>query len=175
MFDEFRSATASDFEAVWQLYADVCAHQEQDAYSPQWTFGVYPTEVDIRGYLEAGEMWLGVVGERPLGVYALVPHEDPEYDIVTWPTEVAYDEVAVIHMLAVHPDARGKHLGAELVAHAIERARELGKRVIHLDVVPGNLAASRIYLAAGFEFVGTYEIFYEDTGVMPFDMYEYDL
>ena len=36
----------------------------------------------------------------------------------------------------------------------------------------GNLAASRIYLAEGFVFVGTYQIFYEDTGLMAFDMYE---
>ena len=175
MFDEFRSATSNDFDAVWQLFADVCEQQTHDEYCPQWTFGVYPSEEDIRGYLENGEMWLSFVDDRPLGVYALVPHEDPEYDIVTWPTDAADDEVAVIHLLAVHPSARGKHAGAELVRHAIGRARELGKRVIHLDVVPGNLAASRIYLAAGFEFVGTYEIFYEDTGVMPFDMYEYVL
>jgi hypothetical protein len=41
-----------------------------------------------------------------------------------------------------------------------------------LDVVPGNLAASRIYLQEGFVLVGTQQIFYEDTGLADFNMYE---
>ena len=175
MFDEFRIATSNDFDAVWQLFADVCEQQAHDAYGPQWTLDVYPAQTDISAHIDAGEMYLGIVDGRPLAAFVLVEHEDPEYDIVTWPSGATQDEVAVIHLLAVHPSARGKHLGAELVTRAIELARTMGKRAIHLDVVPGNLAASRIYLEAGFEPVGTYEIFYEDTGVMPFDMYEYVL
>ena len=67
------------------------------------------------------------------------------------------------------------HLGAWLAREGIRLARELGKRVIHLDVVPGNLAASRIYEAEGFAFACTHEVFYEDTGLMGFDLYEYVL
>ena len=43
---------------------------------------------------------------------------------------------------------------------------------MHLDVVPGNLAASRIYEEAGFSLACTHEIFYEDTGLMDFRMFE---
>ena len=172
MLDSIVAATPADLEALWQLYADVCAQQEHDAYTPQWTQGVYPTIDDLRAHVDAGDMYVGTLDARFVAAMVLTPHEDPEYLDVPWPTACAQDEVAVIHLLAVHPSMRGKHLGAELVREAIALARKDGKRVIHLDVVPGNLAASRIYRDAGFVPVGTYQIFYEDTGLADFDMYE---
>ena len=36
----------------------------------------------------------------------------------------------------------------------------------------GNLAASRIYTAEGFAYVGNSEAFYEDTGTVELEMYE---
>lgn len=175
MLDEIRPAAASDFDAVWQLYTDVCAQAPADTYSAQWVLGVYPTEQDIRTHIEAGELHVGLKGGRIVAAMVLLPHEDPEYAAIPWPTPTAPDEACAIHLLCVHPCLRGQHVGVELVRAAIRLARQAGKRAIHLDVLPGNLAASRIYLEAGFAFVGTHEIFYEDTGTMPFEMYEYAL
>lgn len=172
MLDAITRATPADFDALWQLYADVCAHQAEDVYGPKWTLGVYPTEGDIRGHLEAGDLYAGWSDGAPVAAMVVTMHEDPEYAEVPWTTVAAPDEVAVIHLLAVHPRARGHRAGSALVREAIRLARAAGKRVMHLDVVPGNLAASRIYLAEGFTLVGAYQIFYEDTGLMDFDMYE---
>ena len=172
MLDAITRATPDDFSAIWQLYVDVCAQQEHDAYDPGWTLGVYPTEDDIREHIEAGELYVGWLHGKPAAAMVVVLHEDPEYTEVPWLTPAAEDEVAVIHLLAVHPLARGQHAGAALVREAIRLARTAGMRVIHLDVMLGNLAASRIYLAEGFIFVGTYQIFYEDTGLANFEMYE---
>lgn len=172
MLDAITQATPADFGAAWQLYVDVCAQQAHDPYTPQWTIDVYPAEDDIRKHIDAGELYLGWQDGAPAAAMVLVEHEDPEYVEVPWLTPAAPDEVAVIHLLAVHPRARGQHAGAALVQEAIRLAREANKRVIHLDVVPGNLAASRIYEAEGFVYVCTNQIFYEDTGLMDFDMYE---
>lgn len=172
MLDAITKATDADLEAVWQLYVDVCEHQAQDAYGPQWTLGVYPTVDDIHEHIDAGELYVGWLDERPVAAMVVVGHDDPEYASVPWTTPATEDEVAVIHLLAVHPNARGLHAGAELVREATRLARDAGKLVMHLDVVPGNLAASRIYLAEGFRLVCTHQIFYEDTGLADFDMYE---
>lgn len=172
MLDAFTQATPADFDAVWQLYVDVCNQQANDPYTPKWTLGVYPTEDDIRGHIEAGELTLGWLDGTTVAAMVIIGHEDPEYADVPWVTHVEPDEVAVIHLLAVHPRVRGQHAGAALVQEAIRLARAAGKRVIHLDVVPGNLAASRIYEAEGFVHACTTQIFYEDTGLMDFDMYE---
>ena len=172
LFDAITRAMPRDFAAAWDLYTDVCTQQEHDAFTPLWTLGVYPAKDDIRGYVEAGELYLGWQNGQLVGAMAIVGHEDPEYVDVPWITSVEPDEVAVIHMLAVHPLARGQHLGAELVREAIRLARKAGKRAVHLDVVPGNLAASRLYEAEGFTYACTHQVFYEDTGRMDFDMYE---
>lgn len=172
MPDTIARATPADFDAIWQLYKDVCKGQKNDQYGPGWTLGVYPTKSDIQAHLESGDVYAAWEGGAALAAMALVPHEDPEYAAIPWPTRCQPDEVAVIHLLAVHPQARGRSLGLQMVKKAIRLAREAGKRVIHLDVMPGNLAASRIYLQAGFDLVGTFKIFYEDTGLADFEMYE---
>lgn len=172
MLDAITQATAADQAAAWQLYVDVCNQQAHDAYTPRWTLGVYPAEEDIRGHLEAKDLYVGWKDGQATGAMVVTMSEDPEYASVPWPTPAEPDEVAVIHLLAVHPRARGQHVGSELVREAIRLAREAGKRVMHLDVVPGNQAASRIYEAEGFVHACTHQVFYEDTGLMDFDMYE---
>ena len=172
MLDRIEPAGASDLEATWQLYEDVCAQQEHDAYGARWTLGVYPARTDIEGHIEAGDLYVGRAGEKIACAMVITSHEDPEYADVPWKLKAAPDEVAVIHLLAVSPDFRGRGLGAELVRAAIDIAKRGGARVMHLDVVPGNVAASRIYEAAGFSLACTHEVFYEDTGLMAFDMYE---
>ena len=172
MFDEFRKATDADFDAAWQLYADVCAQMPNDDYGPHWKLGIFPAEEDVRGYLDQGQLYLGFIGGRLVAAMALTDCDDPQYAGMTWPSGAQGNEASVIHLLAIHPSTRGIHLGAALVQEAIRLAREMGKKAIHLDVYPGNLAASRIYLAAGFTYVGMYESYYEDTGTMVFEMYE---
>ena len=172
MLDTIRPATPADLDAVWQLYVDVCEHQAHDAYGPKWTPGVYPTEADIAAHVDAGELYVGFTDGCPVAAMVLTQHEDPEYAQVSWPTPAATNEVAVIHLLAVHPRARGQRAGQHMVHEAIRLARAAGKRVIHLDVIPGNLVASRIYEREGFVHVGTYQIFYEDTGLADYEMYE---
>lgn len=171
----FITATSADLDAAWNLYVDVCEHQVLDAYSPLWTLGVYPTKQDIADHVAANDLFLLLEDGKPVASMVLTPHEDPEYLTIPWPSGVTGEDACVIHLLAVHPNQRGRGLSRELVQEAIRIARGWGKKAIHLDVVPENLAASRIYLAAGFKYVGRREIFYEDTGLMEFDMYELEL
>ena len=172
MLDAITRATPTDLAAVWQLYVDVCVQQAHDTYTPQWTQGVYPTEGDIRGHIEAGDLYVGWADGSPAAAMVVTMHEDSEYTEVPWPTPAAPDKVAVIHLLAVHPRFRGQHIGAELVREAIRLAREAGMQVMHLDVVTGNLVASRTYTAEGFTLACIHPIFYEDTGRINFEMYE---
>ena len=175
MFDMFRRATKADFDETWQLYTDVCGQMPNDAYGPHWQLGIFPAEEDVKGYLERGQLYLGFIEGRLVAAMALTSCDDEQYADMVWPSGVHGDDASVIHLLAIHPSMRGMHLGSALVQEAIRLAREMGKKAIHLDVYPGNLAASRIYLSEGFSYVGMYESYYEDTGTMAFEMYEYVL
>lgn len=166
------TSTEANLDAAWQFYVDVCEHQALDAHGPLWTLGVYPAKQDIVNHIEAGDLFLLFDADEIVGAMALTSHEDDEYLDIPWPSGITGDDVCALHLLAVHPNHRGQGIGSELAQEAIRLARTWGKRAIHLDVVPGNLAASRIYLAAGFSLVGTFQIWYEDTGTMDFELYE---
>ena len=175
VLESFYPAAPKDFDALWKLYADVCDQAAHDAYSPQWELDLYPTANDLQGYLDEGTMYVGRVGGELRAAMVFQPHDNPLYEQVPWHTPAEYDEVATIHMLAVHPSLRGRHVGAELVDEALRLAYEQGKRAIHLDVIRDNLAASRIYEAAGFRVVGTRTRVFDDKSTLEFQIYEYSL
>ena len=56
--------------------------------------------------------------------------------------QVDSDEVMVLHVLAVHPDYRGKDC-RRLVENVIEQERKAGKKALRLDVIENNTTAER--------------------------------
>ena len=175
MVEEVRRAEPEEFDAAWRLYADVCGQMPRDRYTPGWVLGVYPSEADVRDAIEAGELWMGFEGDEVVAAMAIAPADDPEYADVTWPSGTGGDDVSCVHLLAVIPRARGTGAGDDMVKAAIGLSRSWRKRAIHLDVMPGNLAARRLYERAGFAFVGEHEVFYEDTGAIAVEMFELEL
>ena len=173
--EEIRRAEPGDFDAAWGLYADVCGQMPSDRYTPGWVLGVYPSEADVRCAIEAGALWLGLTDAEVAAAMVLSPAEDLEYADVAWPSGAGGGEVACIHLLAVHPSSRGTGAGDDMVKAAVNLSLSWRKRAIHLDVMPGNLAARRLYERAGFAFVCEHEVFYEDTGTIAVEMFELKL
>ena len=64
--------------------------------------------------------------------------------------EVARAGEAEFRMLAVHPAARGRGVGALLAADCVRRARAQGCRAVVLCVIEGNDGARRLYERLGF-------------------------
>ena len=173
--EEIRKAGPEEFDVAWGLYADVCEQMPHDRYTPNWVLGVYPSEADVRNAIEAGSLWLGLAGGKIVAAMVLAPADDPEYADVAWPSGAGGSDVACIHLLAVRPSARGTGAGDDMVKAAIDLSRSWRKRAIHLAVMPGNLAARRLYERAGFAFIGEHEVFYEDTGTVNVEMFELEL
>ena len=57
-------------------------------------------------------------------------------------------------------------------AEKVTVSRKEGCKVIRLDVPEGNTPAEKLYLSCGFRFVAEKKIFYEDTGLADFRMFE---
>ena len=78
----------------------------------------------------------------------------------------------MIHALGVDPDMTGKGVGSGMVRAATQTAAQKGGRALRLDVLDTNRPARDLYLRNGFEYRGEAELYYENTGLRIFRMYE---
>jgi ribosomal-protein-alanine N-acetyltransferase len=69
---------------------------------------------------------------------------------------------AHISTIAVHPEARGRRIGKQLMLAAIESAAQRGAQAATLEVRVSNLVARRLYQDLGFEVVGRRAGYYRD-------------
>jgi GNAT superfamily N-acetyltransferase len=84
--------------------------------------------------------WIAELGDRRVGCVFCV---------------AADEQTAQLRILLVHPDARGGGVGARLTAECVGFARSAGYARMRLWTNHPLVAARHIYLAAGFDLVGT--------------------
>jgi ribosomal protein S18 acetylase RimI-like enzyme len=65
-----------------------------------------------------------------------------------------------LYALAVHPDFRGRGLGARLAQHVLDQLRRRGARALSLEVRDPNPAAQGLYRRLGFQPAGNLPDYY---------------
>ena len=165
-------ATQNDFDAIIAFYDDVTARTPEMATYARWQKGKHPTVEGIRAYINEGSMYIyherGVI----VGAMAVTMYQSEDYHAIDWSQQVADDEVAVIHILAVSPDSQGKGIGSEMIREAIRIALSKGMQAIRLDALASNTPAHKIYKRLGFEYRGQQHLYAENTGWTDFYFFE---
>ncbi len=187
---EVRAAQPHEFEEIMRFYYEMIDRMADVEFKPGWQRDIYPTRDFIRESIDRGEMYVGFVDRSlwhpaaPIGAPGRAPevvmvcamvinHETAEgYETVDWPVKASPEEVYVIHALGVHPDYQGMGYGKEAVLAAADICREKSSKAIRLDVLGNNLPAQKLYPSVGFQYVTTLKLFYEDTGLTDFLLYE---
>ena len=100
---------------------------------------------------------------------------NPEYYDAPWSRKLEQKEFLVIHTLCVHPRFARNGYAKELVNYGLGLAKTAGMKSVRLDVLEGNIPAEKLYPSAGFEYVDTVRLFYEDTGWTNFKLYEFNM
>nr|MCR5780949.1 GNAT family N-acetyltransferase [Bacteroidaceae bacterium] len=145
-------ATQKDFETIIAFYDDVTERTPEMGTYVRWQKGKHPTEEGISAYINEGSMYIyrerGVI----VGAMAVTMYQGEDYHTIEWSQQVPDEKVAVIHILAVSPDAQGKGIGSEMIREAIRLAQNNGMLAIRLDALASNTPAHKIYERLGFEY-----------------------
>lgn len=170
---EIRLAQIDEFGEIRSFYHSLIDAMEDARYKPGWEKEVYPTDTYLTDSINKKELWIGIENGQ-LAAAMIVNHEYNEgYGQVVWPTDARPDEITVIHALGVHPVFAGRGLAKKLVEKVFEIAKNAKQKVIRLDVLGGNVPAEKLYVGAGFKYIDTLQMFYEDTGWTDYELYEY--
>ncbi|MBO5770607.1 MAG: DNA mismatch endonuclease Vsr [Spirochaetales bacterium] len=169
---KIRKARITDKDRVYRFYEYVIENMEDAPYSPAWKKGIYPTEEDLFSAILDKNLYILEKDRKIIGGFVLDDKPTEGYEKALWKVENDY---LVLHKLAVSPDEHQKGYAKLLTDYAIKEARRLRKRAIRLDVLHPNLPAHKLYRAKGFLHIAEVELYYEDTGLTKFDLYELEI
>ncbi len=124
-----------------QFKSVIAQTYEKSLDCPELT-GMRDMEQVVRSHKSAGrfdpDCWfLMLQNDRPVGVLLLSPLNDPDAMELTY--------------MGLTPAARSGGLGAQLLAHAIDRTRRAGRETLTLAVDCRNTPAIKLYRFFGFE------------------------
>lgn len=169
---DLRTAGPDELDDVRRFYWDLIDRMKDARDSVGWKKGVYPDDALLSGSLNRGEMY--VLGRRGDYAAAVILNSDCNegYRGAPWSVVCSPEEVLVPHALGVRPDLQGRGVGKAVVADVIRLAEQTGRKAVRLDVLGTNRIAERLYAGMGFRFVQTRRMFYEDTGLTEFKLFE---
>ena len=143
----FRKAEKEDFYKIRSLYWTLIDQEQDDPSFPHWKKGIHPSDEMIRNSIERKELYVLVDGGE-IAACVIADNEKVDgYSDAPW--QVDSEEVIVLHVLAVHPDHRGKGLAIE-----------------------NNTTAEKLYQKLGFRYIQTKTLYYDVVGEMTFKLYE---
>ena len=166
-------AKSEEYQDVLAFYYSLIDALEGLQYSPAWKKDIYPAPQDIQNAIANGWLYYGMENGRIAASMILNQKYNEEYKKAAWKVDAAPEEILVIHLLGVHRDFTGHGFAKEMVRYSFTHAQSAGMKAIRLDVLKGNLPAEKLYESLGFEYITTLPMFYEDTGWMKFELYEY--
>ena len=170
---KLKQATLADLDSVLAFYGDMMDRTPEIARYARWQKGKHPTPEGIKTFIEEGSLYLRREKGVIIGAMAFPMHQGEEYHAIAWSRNVADDEVAVIHLLAVSPDYQSSGIGTEMVLEAIQLAQNQGMKAIRLDALASNTPAHRLYERLGFVNRGVQHLYAENTGWTDFFFFEY--
>lgn len=144
-------------------------------YDIGWKKDIYPEPDFLLSSIAKGELFVGLINNQIIAAMIINYESNEGYNNFDWPTKASDDEVMGIHALGVHPQYSGHGSAKELVRFAIEYAKQNHQKALRLDVLKGNIPAERLYSSMGFKYLYTLPMYYEDTGLTDYELYEFSL
>ena len=166
----FRKAEKEDFDKIKSLYWILIDREQDDPSFPHWKKGIHPSDEMIQDSIDKGNLYV-LVDDGEI-VACVIANDEKVEGYADAPWQIDSDDVIVLHVLAVHPNHRGKGLARKLVENVIEQERKAGKKALRLDVIENNTTAEKLYQKLDFRYIQTKTLYYDVVGEMTFKFYE---
>ena len=166
----FRKAEKEDFYKIRSLYWNLIDQEQNDPSFPHWKKEIHPSDEMIQNSIDRKELYVLSDDEKITACVIANAEKVDGYSDAPW--QIDSDEVIVLHVLAVHPNHRGKGLAQRLVENVIEQERKVGKKTLRLDVIENNTTAEKLYQKLGFQYIQAKTLYYNVVGEMTFKLYE---
>ena len=163
----------SDLPGLLDFYRLVIRDTDDIAAHARWEFGKHPTEALLADYVSRGMMYITEDSAGIAAAVAVTPFQPEDYHGVEWQADLADDEVAAVHILAVNPRCQGRGYARQMMRDVIDLAKDMGKKAVRLDVLACNAPAHRLYESLGFKKCGVCHWYAENTGWFDFYLFEY--
>ena len=168
-------ARIDDLNAVMNLYNEIIDQTENIDVYARWKKGLHPTEKMIREYIEMNALYILKDNNNLIGAMAVTSDDDTQYQTIEWKVSAKENEVAVLHILGVHPSYQKKGIGDRLIDEALRIAKDTKKKALRLNALASNTPAQKLYVKKRFVYCGTLNLYAENTGYTDFLFYEYSL
>ena len=170
-----KKADLNHFEAVVDFYYNLIDSMRNSEFRPLWEKDVYPTRQFINDSIKNNELFIAINNDTIIGSMIMNHTSADEYSKVPWKVSTKKDETMIIHAFAVLSDCQGTGTGMKMVDYAIKHCKDSNMKAIRLDVYPPNKPAQKLYAKMGFTYIEKIQLFYEDTGLTDFLLYELEL
>lgn len=147
----YRTANINDLEDIFQIVENAVKQMEREKIY-QWD-SIYPTKEDFGDDIEKNQLYIGIIENKIVVVYALSKECDEQYKNGEW--QYTGDNYNVIHRLCVSPDCQNKGIARTTLSHIESELGFLGTKAIRLDVFSENPYALKLYSDSGYHKVGT--------------------
>ena len=167
-----RRAKMAEYDDVEKFYRELIDFMRNSEFKTEWEMGVYPTQQLLKNAIRAQTLFLAHQKDCLAGIMILNHDCAPEYENVNWRINAKKDEVMVLHALGVSPSYQGKGIAKQMISSAIEICKKSSIKAIRLDVLKKNIPAAKLYTSMGFQYITSIKMYYEDTGLADFLIYE---
>ena len=146
----YRMANIDDLDDIFRIVENAVKQMEHEKIH-QWDSN-YPTKEDFSNDIRKKQLYIGIINDKIVVVYALNKECDEQYKSGEW--QYIGDNYNVIHRLCVSPDYQNKGIARATLLHIEKELELLGIKAIRLDVFCENPYALKLYSNNGYHKVG---------------------
>ncbi len=167
-----RKATPDDIESVISLFKELIDEIKNHEYTPEWEYGIYPTDDDIIKPIESGELYVGEIESEIVSTIVIDHKPNEGYNNIKWNINTTDENIFYVHLVAVKQSYCNKGIAKEMLNYVFDKAKKQSIKSIRLNVVKNNLPAENLYKKLSFEYIDSIEIFIKNRGLKFFKVFE---